>query len=72
GSFWFDWGTEQEAAWRDNYRRWMTFINDYKNHGGKVGAGEDAGYIYSTYGFGYIQELELLREAGFHPLEVIR
>jgi len=72
GSYWFDWGTEQEVAWRDNYRRWMTFINDYKNHGGKVGAGEDAGYIYSTYGFGYVQELELLREAGFHPLEVIR
>ena len=40
----------------------MKFINDYKNHGGKVGAGEDAGYIYETYGFGYIQELELLRE----------
>lgn len=72
GSYWFDWGTEEEVAWRDNYRRWMAFINDYKNHGGKVGAGEDAGYIYSTYGFGYIQELELLREAGFHPLEVIR
>lgn len=72
GSYWFDWGTEEETAWRDNYRRWMTFINEYKNHGGKVGAGEDAGYIYSTYGFGYIQELELLREAGFSPLEVIR
>jgi imidazolonepropionase-like amidohydrolase len=50
----------------------MTFINDYKNHGGKVGVGEDAGYIYSTYGFGFVQELELLREAGFQPLEVIR
>jgi len=24
------------------------------------------------YGFGFIRELELLREAGFHPLEVIR
>jgi imidazolonepropionase-like amidohydrolase len=23
------------------------------------------------YGFGFIRELELLREAGFHPLEVI-
>lgn len=72
GSYWFDWGTEQEAAWRENYRRWMQFINDYKNQGGQIGVGEDAGYIYSTYGFGYIQELELLREAGFHPLEVIR
>jgi len=29
-------------------------------------------YIYSLYGFGYVQELELLQEAGFHPLEVIR
>jgi imidazolonepropionase-like amidohydrolase len=72
GSYWFDWGTEQEVAWRDNYRRWMQFINEYKNRGGKVGAGEDAGYIYSTYGFGYVQELEMLREAGFHPLEVVR
>ncbi|MGF1545531.1 MAG: amidohydrolase family protein [Parvularculaceae bacterium] len=71
GSYWFDWGTEQEVAWRENYRRWMAFVNDYKNNGGLVGAGEDAGYIYSTYGFGYIGELELLREAGFHPLEVI-
>ena len=71
GSYWFDWGTEQEIAWRQNYQKWMTFINEYKNRGGKVGVGEDAGFIYSTYGFGYIQELELLREAGFHPLEVI-
>ncbi len=71
GSYWFDWGTEQEAAWRENYQLWMRFINDYKNRGGQVGVGEDAGYIYSTYGFGYVQEMELLREAGFHPLEVI-
>ena len=32
----------------------------------------DSGFIYQTYGFAYIRELELLREAGFHPLEVIR
>ena len=24
------------------------------------------------YGFGYVEELEFLQEAGFHPLEVIR
>ena len=29
-------------------------------------------YIFQVYGFGYIRELELLREAGFHPLEVLR
>ncbi len=72
GSFFFDWGTEDEVAWRDNYRRWMAFVNDYKNRGGRVTVGSDSGYIYKIYGFGTIEELELLREAGFHPLEVIR
>ena len=50
----------------------MAFVNDYKNRGGRVTVGSDSGYIYKLYGFGTIQELELLREAGFHPLEVIR
>jgi imidazolonepropionase-like amidohydrolase len=72
GSFFYDWGTEQEADWRDNYRRWMSFVNDYKNRGGRVTVGSDSGFIYQIYGFGTIQELEMLREAGFHPLEVIR
>lgn len=72
GSYWFDWTQEKELAWAENFRIWMRFINEYKNRGGLVGVGEDAGYIYSTYGFGLIREMELLREAGFHPLEVIR
>ena len=72
GSFWHYWGTEQEVAWKNNYKLWMTFINEYKNRGGRVTAGSDSGFIYQLYGFAYIRELELLREAGFHPLEVIR
>lgn len=72
GSYWHHWGTEQEVEWKNNYRLWMTFINEYKNRGGRVTAGSDNGFIYQTYGFGYIRELELLRESGFHPLEVIR
>jgi len=71
GSYWFYWTTEDEVAWKKNYTKWMSFLNDYKNAGGRVATGSDSGYIYKTYGFGYIQELELLREAGFHPLEVI-
>lgn len=59
-------------AWKENYRLWMTFIKEYKNRGGRVTAGSDSGFIYQLYGFAYIRELELLREAGFHPLEVIR
>ena len=50
----------------------MKFINEYKNRGGRVSTGSDSGFIYQLYGFAYIRELELLREAGFHPLEVIR
>src|SRR5436309_15760119 len=45
---------------------------DYKKMGGRVTTGSDSGFIYQTYGFGYINELELLQEAGFHPLEVIQ
>lgn len=72
GSYWHDWGTEEEVAWKRNYQLWMTFINEYKNRGGRVTTGSDSGFIYQLYGFAYIRELELLREAGFHPLEVIR
>lgn len=72
GSYWLDWGTEQEIRWKENYRLWMRFVNEYKNRGGRVTTGSDSGYIYQLYGFAYIRELELLREAGFHPLEVIQ
>jgi imidazolonepropionase-like amidohydrolase len=71
GSYWFDWTLEDEIAWKENFRLWMRFVNEYKNRGGRVTAGSDSGYIYNLYGFGYITELELLREAGFSPLEVI-
>tara|TARA_B100000767_G_C19294176_1_gene340726 strand:+ start:65 stop:520 length:456 start_codon:yes stop_codon:yes gene_type:complete len=50
----------------------MIFINEFKNRGGRVTTGSDSGFIYQLYGFAYIRELELLREAGFHPLEIIR
>ena len=72
GSYFFDWTTSDEINWKRNYRIWMTFLNDFKNHGGRVTTGSDSGYIYKLYGFGYIRELELLQEAGFHPLEVIQ
>ena len=72
GSYWHFWGTEEEVAWKENYRLWMAFVNEYKNRGGRVTAGSDSGFIFQLYGFAYIRELELLREAGFHPLEVIR
>ena len=72
GSYWFDWTTQDEIEWKENFRVWMRFLNEYKNRGGRVCTGSDSGFIYKLYGFDYIRELELLQEAGFHPLEVIR
>lgn len=72
GSYWHYWGTEQEVHWKKNYQLWMQFVNEYKNRGGRVVVGSDSGFIFQLYGFGYIREMELLREAGFHPLEIIR
>ena len=72
GSYWHFWGTEEEVAWKENFKLWMTFINEYKNRGGRVATGSDSGFIFQLYGFAYIREMEMLREAGFHPLEIIR
>jgi len=72
GSYWFNWGTEQEVEWKNNYRLWMNFVNEFKNRGGTVTLGSDAGYIFKLYGFAYIREMELFREAGFHPLEIFQ
>lgn len=71
GSYWHYWGTEEEVSWRKNYDLWMTFVNEYKNRGGRVTIGSDSGFIFQLYGFAYIREMELLREAGFHPLEIM-
>lgn len=72
GSYWFDWTTHDEVAWRNFYQVWFKLVNDYKKMGGRITTGSDSGFIYQTYGFGYINELEMLQEAGLHPLEVIQ
>ena len=72
GSYFWDWTTHDEVAWRRFFRDWMRLMNDYKNMGGRVTVGSDPGYIYQTWGFSYVQELEMLQEAGFSPLEVIQ
>lgn len=72
GSYFFNWTTADEVFWKENYRIWMAAIRKFAQMGGIVGTGEDAGYIYQVYGFGYLRELELQQEAGFHPLKVIQ
>ena len=71
GSYFYDWTTTREVNWRNFYHKFMQLMNDYKNIGGRVTTGSDSGFIFEPYGFGYIQELEMLQEAGFNPLQVI-
>ncbi|MGE3508259.1 MAG: amidohydrolase family protein [Vicinamibacterales bacterium] len=71
GSFFFGWTSTQEARWKEQYRLWMRALVDFGRKGGLITTGDDAGYLYSVYGFGIARELELHEEAGFHPLEVI-
>jgi imidazolonepropionase-like amidohydrolase len=71
GSYFLGWTSTQEARWKQQYRIWMDAVREFAAKGGLVTTGDDAGYIYSMYGFGIARELELHEEAGFHPLEVI-
>jgi imidazolonepropionase len=72
GAYWYRWSTTNEVEWRQTFQIWMQFVNEYKNRGGRVAVGSDSGFMYQTYGFGFVRELELLQEAGFDPLEVLR
>ncbi|ABC62818.1 amidohydrolase family protein [Erythrobacter litoralis] len=72
GSYYHDWTSEDEAAWKRFYAKWFALTRDFKNKGGRVTAGSDPGYIYQTWGFAYVAELEMLREAGLTPMEVIQ
>ena len=72
GSYYYDWTTADEIAWKNFYRVWMAFLDDYKDMGGRVTVSGDAAFIYSLWGFASIEEMELMQEAGLTPLEVIR
>jgi len=72
GSYFYDWTSENEYHWKKFYERYLRLMNDYKNIGGRVTLGTDSGFIWKTYGFAYVEEMELFREAGFLPLEIIR
>ena len=72
GSYFLGWTSTQEARWRRSYQVWMEALKEFAAAGGLITVGDDAGFIYSLYGFGQSRELELLEEAGFQPLEVIR
>lgn len=71
-SFHSEWRTADEIAWKENYRHWMNWVYEFWSRGGLLGLGSDSGSQQSLYGFGLVRELELMQQAGIHPLDVIK
>ena len=72
GSYFFGWTSTDETFWKENYQIWMRALREFDRRGGLIGISEDAGFIYQMYGFGFLRNLELHQEAGFHPLKIIQ
>ncbi|MFH2110624.1 MAG: amidohydrolase family protein [Candidatus Bathyarchaeota archaeon] len=68
----FDWKTSDEIAWKEKYQIWMKYVRYFFENGGTLTAGSDTAFIYQIYGFALIRELELLQEAGIHPIDVVK
>lgn len=71
-SYFYDYTSRDEAAWQRFYGKWMRFLYDYNNAGGRISAGADCSFLYELFGFGYIRELKMLEYAGLTPFEVFR
>ncbi|MFQ6046850.1 MAG: amidohydrolase family protein, partial [Gemmatimonadales bacterium] len=72
GSYHYDWTSDDEYYWSRAFRLWGDLIFEFNKRGGRVAYGTDDNYIWATPGFSNVRELQLLRETGLHPLEVIK
>ena len=69
GSFKREWKTADEINWKRNFAIWMKWVKTFHERGGLLTAGSDEGEIG---GIGLVRELELMQEAGIHPIDVIK
>lgn len=69
GAYHREWKTSDEINWRNNFSIWMRWVREFHRRGGLLTAGSDEG---TFGGIGMVRELELLQEAGIHPLDVIK
>ncbi|MGQ0703615.1 MAG: amidohydrolase family protein [Gemmatimonadales bacterium] len=69
GAFKTEWKTSDEINWRKNFAIWMRWVRTFHQRGGLLTAGSDEGGIG---GIALIRELELMQEAGIHPIDVIK
>jgi imidazolonepropionase-like amidohydrolase len=69
GAFKREWKTSDEINWKRNFQIWMKWVQAFHQRGGLLTAGSDEGGIG---GIALIRELELMQEAGIHPIDVIK
>ncbi|MFL5579962.1 MAG: amidohydrolase family protein [Gemmatimonadaceae bacterium] len=69
GSYHSDWKLSDELSWKEFYRIWMGYVKLFHDKGGLLTAGSDVG---EAGGIFLVRELELMQEAGLHPLDVIK
>ena len=69
GAYKTEWKTSDEVRWRENFQIWMRYVREFHERGGLLTAGSDTS---PWGGMALIRELELLQEAGLHPIDVIR
>jgi imidazolonepropionase-like amidohydrolase len=71
-SFHYNWRTSDEVAWKRNYDIWMKYVKAFFDRGGRLTVGSDAGTQQALYGFSTLRELELMQEAGLHPIDIVK
>jgi imidazolonepropionase-like amidohydrolase len=69
GGYHANWKLSDEINWKQFYQIWMKYIKIFHEKGGLLTAGSDVGHAGGIF---MIRELELLQEAGLHPLDVIK
>lgn len=69
GAFYHEWKTSDEVRWKNNYRIWMDWVREFHERGGLLTVGTDTS---PWGGIAIVREMELLQEAGLHPIDVIR
>jgi hypothetical protein len=72
GSYHYDWTSDDEYYWYTAFDLWGDLIYEVNKRGGRIAYGTDDNYIWATPGFSNVRELQLLRETGMHPLEVLK
>ncbi len=71
-SYHSEWKTSDEVNWKQNYEIWMKYVLEFWKRGGRVTVGTDVGSLQALHGFSTIRELELLQEAGLHPIDIVK